>query len=65
MLVVYFYINDPDTFDFIQMVDLDQEANLPTLFSSILFITSASLFYLLGRKSRIEHQQEYIDIGWV
>jgi len=63
MLVIYFYIDNPDTFDFIQMVDLDQEANLPTLFSSILFMISALLFYLLSKKSQIEHQNQ--GIYWI
>jgi len=49
MLMIYFNINDPDKFDFVQMVDLDQEANLPTLFSSAILLISAFLFYLLSK----------------
>jgi len=53
MLIGYFYIDNPKEFDFVQMVDLDQEANLPTLFSSALLLISAFLFYLLSKKSQI------------
>ena len=49
MLIIYFHISNPDKFDFIQLVDLDQEANIPTLFSSIILLISSMLFYLLSR----------------
>jgi len=58
MLFIYFSVDNPDKFDFLQMVDLDQEANLPTLFSSAILLISAFLFYLL---SRIEKQSNNKD----
>jgi hypothetical protein len=51
MLIIYFSIGDPDKFPFIQLIDLDQEANLPTLFSSIILLVSAFLFYLLSKNT--------------
>ena len=59
MLVFYFYINNPDKFNFVQMVDLDQEANLPTLFSSAILLIGAFLFYLLGQKSKILKDKQH------
>lgn len=53
MLFIYFSVENPDKFDFVQMVDLDQEANLPTLFSSIILSIAGFLFYLLS-KSLVE-----------
>jgi len=59
MLVIYFYVNNPNKFNFIQMVDLDQEANLPTLFSSTILLISAFLFYLLNLKSKISQDNQH------
>ena len=59
MLVLYFSVGNPDKFDFVQMIDLDQEANLPTLFSSALFLISAFLFYLLGYKSSTAQDRQH------
>ncbi len=38
-LILYFYIDDPDVFDFIKMVDFDYEANLPALFALLAALT--------------------------
>lgn len=56
MLTLYFTINDASKFDFIQLVDLGQEANLPTLFSSIILMISAFLFYLLANVEKEQQQ---------
>jgi len=53
MLILYFYIDNPDKFNFIQLVDLDQETNLPTLFSSAILLIAGLLFYLLANVSAI------------
>jgi len=58
MLVLYFSIGDPEKFDFIQMIDLDQEANIPTLFSSALFFISGFLFYLLGHRYGMKQDRQ-------
>ena len=59
MLIVYFYIGDSNIFDFVQMIDLDQEANLPTVFSSAILLIAAFLFYLLGQKSKSLQDNQY------
>ncbi len=50
ILGIYYYIDDPDKFDFVQMFDLDMEANIPTLFSSLLFTIASFLFFLNGKR---------------
>ena len=47
ILGIYFYIDDPDIFDFVRLFDLDYEGNIPTLFSAILFFLNGVLFYLI------------------
>jgi len=59
MLFIYFSVNNPDQFDFVQMVDLDQEANLPTLFSSILLLIAGFLFYLLAQVAKEKTKEQY------
>lgn len=59
MLIVYFYIGNPEQFNFLKIVDLDQEANLPTLFSSVLLMISAFLFYLLSKKAKLLKNKNY------
>lgn len=54
ILVIYFIVNDPDKFDFVQMFDLDMEQNIPTLFSSALLLIASFFFYLLGKSSQKE-----------
>jgi len=54
MLFIYFSIDDPDKFDFVRMVDLDQEGNLPTVFSSSLLLIAGFLFYLLHKSVNLK-----------
>ena len=49
VLVIYYWVDDEEKFDFIRLVDMDYEGNLPTLFSVLLFFLAAGLFWLLGR----------------
>lgn len=48
MLCAYFWINDPDQFDFIALLDMDAERNLPTLFSVANLLFAALLSRLSG-----------------
>ena len=57
--VAYYIVADPDKFDFIPMFDLDREQNIPTLFSSLLFIFNALLFWLLGKRDNEEGRYWY------
>lgn len=59
ILGIYYYIGDPDTFDFIRMFDLDMERNVPTLFSSLILSIAAFCFYLLSRDPDKEHERKY------
>ncbi len=52
VLVIYFQIGDPTRFDFIRLIDLDYEGNIPTLFSSLLFLLNGGLFYLAFTDTR-------------
>lgn len=48
-LVVYFYIGNPDEFDFIHLLDFDYEGNLPSLYSSLAIFFSAILLWIIAR----------------
>ena len=68
ILVIYFIVDDPDKFDFVQMFDLDMERNVPTLFSSAILLIAAYLFYLLSVVS-VErndcHHKAWLGLSWV
>ena len=51
VLIAYFIIDDPDTFDFVRLVDFDYEANIPTLFSSLILFAASGLFLVLAALS--------------
>lgn len=58
--VTYYLIADPEKFDFIDMFDLDIEYNIPTFFSSLLFLFNGILFWLLGKAA---HQKRKYWFG--
>ena len=68
ILIIYFIVDDPDKFDFVQIFDLDMERNVPTLFSSAILLIAAYLFYLLSGVS-IErndgHRKAWLGLSWV
>jgi hypothetical protein len=47
-LIAYFYIGDKEIFDFIQLVDFDYEANLPSLYSSLAILFCAALLWVIA-----------------
>ncbi len=51
ILIIYFIIDDPKKFGYVQLFDLDMERNIPTIFSTIIMLISALLFYLLSKVS--------------
>jgi len=68
MLFIYFSVDNSDQFDFVQMVDLDQEANLPTLFSSTLLLIAGFLFYLLYKvayNEKSEYPNYWLGLSFV
>lgn len=52
VLAIYFYVGNPDEFDFVRLIDLDYEGNIPTLFSSLLFLTNGVLLYCLYQATK-------------
>lgn len=59
-LVIYFLINDPDQFDFIELLDFDYEGNLPSWYSSFALLFAAILLAVISRyhylkKERYRH----------
>lgn len=52
ILGIYYYVGDPEKFDFVRIFDLDMERNVPTLFSSALMLIAAFLFYLLSKSPK-------------
>ncbi|NND80879.1 MAG: hypothetical protein HKN50_00480 [Gammaproteobacteria bacterium] len=51
VLTAYYLINNPDVFDFVRLIDLDYEGNIPTLFSALLFFFNGLLLYLMYQAS--------------
>ncbi len=63
-LVLYFWIDDPETFDFVQLIDFDYEENLPTTFSSLLFfINSLLLLFIWKNEKRIKGKDKVQWLG--
>lgn len=58
MLIIYFQVDDYEEFDFIHLIDLDAEANLPTLFSVGILLFAA----LLAQLSAVA--QEELGFYW-
>jgi len=68
ILGIYYYVGDPDKFDFVQMFDLDMERNIPTMFSSFILAFSALCFYLLSKESAEKaknHQKYWLGLSGV
>jgi len=58
ILCIYYYIGDPEKFDFVRMFDLDMERNIPTVFSSLILASSALCFYLLSKTKESKKHKE-------
>lgn len=68
ILCIYYYIGDPEKFDFVQMFDLDMEANMPTVFSSLILASSALCFYLLASlpdEIKNKHRKYWLGLSGV
>ncbi len=68
VLLAYFIIDDPEKFDFVRLIDFDYEGNIPTLFSSLLMLISAALFFLLARITYAKtpwHKKYWLGLAWV
>ena len=62
-LAIYFYIDDPDVFGFVRLIDLDYEGNIPTLFSSLLFLINGGLLWLVY--TGVKHSQQLYPRYWL
>lgn len=58
-LCLYFYINDPNTFDFIQLVDFDYEGNLPSFYSAIAILFSSLLLSIIALSEKRTNKKYY------
>jgi len=57
-LVTYYVIDDPGEFDFIELLDFDYEANLPSLYSMIAILLCSGMLFLIAA-ARNRTQQSY------
>ena len=53
-LVIFFQIGNPDVFDFIEIIDFDYEANLPSFYSSTSILFCSILLWVIGLQKRRE-----------
>ena len=53
-LVIFFQIGNPDVFDFIEVIDFDYEANLPSFYSSTSILFCSILLWVIGLQKRRE-----------
>jgi len=53
-LLLFFQIGDPDIFDFIEIIDFDYEANLPSFYSSTSILFCSILLWVIGFQKRKE-----------
>jgi len=51
-LLAYYYIDDSEVFDFVQLIDFDYEGNLPSLYSHIAIFFAASLLWFIAIQKR-------------
>ncbi|MEE9446556.1 MAG: hypothetical protein V3V09_01230, partial [Arenicellales bacterium] len=68
VLLTYFIIDDPSQFDFIRIIDFDYEGNIPTLFSALLLIVSAALFWVLAQLTKQktpEHRKYWLGLSLI
>jgi len=57
-LGVYYWINNPAVFDFVDLLDFDVEGNLPTLYSSLALLIAAAFAGLNWKQSRFEQPSD-------
>ena len=51
-LIIYYVVGDEDVFDFVDIIDMGYKGNLPTLFSTLMFMLNGLLFYLIYASSK-------------
>ena len=64
VLVAYFLIDDQEKFDFVRIIDLDYESNIPTLFSAFLFFLDSMVLLFLWRATSLERTSPEFSYRW-
>ena len=67
-LVAYYVIADPARFDFIELIDLDYEGNLPSLYSMFAIILCSGVLFVIANAKRITRQPfafQWEILGWI
>jgi hypothetical protein len=67
-LIAYYVINDPNRFDFIELVDFDYEANLPSLYSVFAIILCACVLFMIAsgkNKTRQPCRFHWQLLAWI
>lgn len=65
-LIIYFYIGNPEIFDFIEPVDFDYESNFPSFYSSIAILFCATLLWVIGhhkQQNRFDYRYHWIGLA--
>lgn len=67
-LTAYYVINDPNRFDFIELVDFDYEANLPSLYSMLAIIACSCVLFMIAsgkRKTQQPYRFHWQLLAWI
>lgn len=59
VLWVYFTVDDPKVFDFVDMVDFDVEGNLPTLYSAVAIFLASLLLATIWRLRKQQGDKDH------
>lgn len=62
-LSIFLYINDPDVFDWIRMLDFDEEGNLPSLYSSLAIAFCTLLLWIITKNEKSEGRSYWHWLG--
>lgn len=65
-LVIFYQIGDPNKFDFIEMLDFDYEANLPSFYSSAAIFFCAALLWVISayiRKEQLPFRSHWLGLA--
>ena len=67
-IIIYFYIDNPKVFDFIELVDFDYEANLPSFYSSLAILFCAILLWLISLQKQtagLKYRYHWLGLAFI
>jgi hypothetical protein len=67
-MIAYYVINDPNRFDFIELIDFDYEANLPSLYSMFAIILCSGVLFMIAsgkRKTQQPYRFHWQLLAWI